>query len=96
MITIITWHRKNIYKVCKNRNIFPSNTTQWLLSMGNQVVNKIDFAKLCFSLLGMPVLLKNLFISLSLHLHLVFLMFTPFLRQVQCRNYYKHSHMKTN
>ena len=59
MITIITWHRK----VCQKRNVSSSNTAQWMLSMGNQVVAKVDFAKLCFSLLGMPVLLKNLFIS---------------------------------
>ena len=35
----------------------------------------------------------HLFIS---NVHLMFLMFTPSLRQVKCRNYYKHSHMKRN
>ena len=72
MITIITWHRKKHLQSMQNRNVFSSNTAQWLLLMGNQAVTKVDFAKLCSSLLGMPVLLKNLFIS---NLHLVFLMF---------------------
>ena len=63
MIMIITWHRKKHLQSMPKSKRFSGNTAQWLLSMGNQVVTKADFAKLCFSLLGMSVLPKNLFVS---------------------------------
>ena len=78
------------------QKLFSSKYTQCLLSMGNQIATKVDFAKLSFILLGEPVLPKKslqLFIS---NLHLLFLMLTLSLRQRQCRNYYKHSYMKKN